>query len=95
MNWLGHEGLRPVQTLNDKEKVKCKTSYGLFEVLSDKFEPQHNETILSFQHCKNDERENENVEEWMGCLTINANECGYTANDRSMKEQVGVAYMRI
>ena len=46
INSLGCEGLRLIQTLNDSEKEKCKTSTGLFEVLSEKFKPQHNETIL-------------------------------------------------
>ena len=31
--------------------------------------------------------QNENVEEWMGCLRIKANECGYKENDRRLKEQ--------
>ena len=43
---LGCEGLRFVQILNDEEK-KCKTSSGLFEVLSDKCNPQYNEIIIT------------------------------------------------
>ena len=39
MNWLGHEGLRFLQTLKPEEKEKCKTSSGLFKVLRDKFKP--------------------------------------------------------
>ena len=42
MNWLGHEGLRFIQTLTDNEQVKCKTGWGFFKVLSEKFKPQHN-----------------------------------------------------
>ena len=51
MKWLGLEGLRFVQTLNDREQEKCKTSSGLFEVLSEKLRLQHNETILTLQYC--------------------------------------------
>ena len=46
MNWLGCEGLRFVQTLNDEEQAKCKTSSELLGVLSDKFKPTHNEIKL-------------------------------------------------
>ena len=47
MNWLGCEEFSFVQTLPDNEKVKCQTSSGILEVLSDKLIPQHNEAILS------------------------------------------------
>ena len=40
LNWLGHEGLIFVQTLNDEEQEKNRTSLGLFEVQSDKFKSQ-------------------------------------------------------
>ena len=40
MSWPRCEGFRLVQTLNDGEKEKCKTSSGLFEVLNEKFKPQ-------------------------------------------------------
>ena len=52
MNWLGCKGLRFVQTLNDREQEKCKTSSDLFEVLSEKFKLQHNEAILAVLNCK-------------------------------------------
>ena len=42
-NWLGSEGLRFMQTLKEEEQEKCGTSMGLFQVLSEKFKPQHNE----------------------------------------------------
>ena len=51
LDWLGHEGLRFVQTLTDNEQEKFKVSSDLF-TLSEKFKPQHNETILSLQYCK-------------------------------------------
>ena len=68
MNWLGYEDLGFVQTLNNEEKEKCKTSSGLFEVLSDKFKPEHNKMILSLQYCKLEREQYENVEEWLGYL---------------------------
>ena len=37
MNWLGCEGLRLVQALNDETKRKCTTNAELFETLSEKF----------------------------------------------------------
>ena len=42
-----------------KEKKNAKL--GLFEVLRDKFKPQHNETIL-LQFCKIAEEQSENAE---------------------------------
>ena len=56
MNWLGYKGLRLVQTLNDREQEKCKTSSGLFEVLNEEFKLQQNETILSLQYFQFRER---------------------------------------
>ena len=52
MNWQDCEGLRIVQTLIDNEQEEYQTSSGLFEVLSEKFKPQHHETMLSLQYCK-------------------------------------------
>ena len=42
MNWLGYERLRFAQTLNHTEQQRCRISAGLFEVLCEKFKPQHN-----------------------------------------------------
>ena len=51
-NWLGREGLQLIQAFTNSEKEACKTEEGLFATLSEKFKPQHNETILSLQYCK-------------------------------------------
>ena len=64
LNWLGHEGLRFMKTLNDEEKEKFKTNPGLFKTLSDKFKPQHNEKMLSLQHCKLIGEQNQNAKKW-------------------------------
>ena len=48
----------------------------LLEVLSDKFKPQHNETVLSLQYCKLTREQNENAEDWMVNLIIKENEYG-------------------
>ena len=40
MNWLGSDGLRLMQTLNDSEEEKSRTSAGLFEVFDEKFKPK-------------------------------------------------------
>ena len=45
MNWLGCEELSFVQALSDTEQEECRISAGLFEVLSENFKLQHNETI--------------------------------------------------
>ena len=46
----------------------------LFEVLSEKFKPKHNETILPLQFCKLIRQQNKNADEGMGHLRIKANE---------------------
>ena len=60
---------------------------GLFEVLSKKFKPQHNETILLLQYWKLIREQSENAGEWMDCLRLKENECKYRAKDRKLKEQ--------
>ena len=55
-----------MQTLNDEEKEKCRTSTGLFEVLSAKFRTHDNETNLSLQYCKLVKEQNGNAKEWIG-----------------------------
>ena len=87
INLLGHEGFRLIQTLNDNEKVKCKTSTGLFEVITQNFKLQHNDTILLLQYCKLIREEKENTEEWMAWLRVKANEFVYIEKDRRFKEQ--------
>ena len=75
-----------MQTLNDEEQGRCKTSVVLFGVLSEKFKPWHNETLLPLQYCKLIRQESVNAEEWMDCLKIRANECEYKEK-RIIKEQ--------
>ena len=52
-----------MQILNDIEHEKCRTSAGLFEVLSEKFKAQYNETLMSLQPCRLTGEQNENAEE--------------------------------
>ena len=87
MSWLGHEGLQFMQIFNDTEQEKCRPSAGLFEVASEKFKPQHNETILSMQYCKLTREQNENAEEWMGRIRLKVIECSFKERDRRLKEQ--------
>ena len=68
IKWLGCEEAMFVQTFNNNEQEKCKTSSGLFEVLSEKLKPQHNETVSSLRYSKQIREEKENAEEWMGHL---------------------------
>ena len=50
--------------------------------------PQHSEIILSLQYCKPVREQNTNIEEWLWCLRIKANRCGYKEEDRRLKEQL-------
>ena len=86
-NWLGRKGLQYLETLRNAEKETCKTLESLFEILSNKFETQYNETIKSLPFRKLHQYDDENVEEWMGRLHLAAVECNYQEVDRQLKEQ--------
>ena len=57
-------------------------------MLTEKFRPKHNGTILSLQNCKQVGEEKESAEEWMGHLRVKANECEYKERARMLKEQL-------
>ena len=59
----------------------------MFEVLSEKFKLQPNETILLLQYCKLIGDQNEKAKEWMGCNTIETNDSG-CKKDRRLKLQL-------
>ena len=69
------------------EKETCNTLEGLFGTLTNKFKPQYNERIKSFQFRKLYRYDDENVEEWMGIQCVAAGECNYQEVDRQLKEQ--------
>ena len=48
LNWLGWEGLRFMQTLDEEEQEKCRTIMGLFKVLCTSSSPSMTE---QFCHC--------------------------------------------
>ena len=75
--WLGRKGFQYIETLTTTEKETCITLEGLFNMLTNKFKPQYNETIKSLQFRKLCRYEDENVEEWMGRLWVAAVECNY------------------
>ena len=56
-------------------------------MLSNKFKPQHNETILSLHYCKVTRAQNKNAKEWIGYLKVKANEFRYKKEDKRLKEQ--------
>ena len=60
---------------------KMQNNSGLFGIPSDKFNHQHNETILSLQYWKLTREQNENEEECIGNLSIKADKCGYKEED--------------
>ena len=71
----------------ENEKEACSTLEGLVNMLADKFKPQYNETIKSFQFRKLYRLENESADEWMGRLHVALAECNYRELDRQLKEQ--------
>ena len=86
-NWLGRKGLQYLETLTTVEKEMCNTLEGLFKTLSNKFNPQYNETIKLLQFRKLYRYDEENVEKWMGRLHVVAVKCNYQEVDRQLKEQ--------
>ena len=76
-NWLGRKGIKYLETLTTTEKETCHTFEGLFDMLTNKFKPQYNETIKLLQFRKLCRYEDENIEEWMGRLWVAAVECNY------------------
>ena len=70
------------------EEEKCKTTKELFPVLSYRFKPHQNCTIMSLQ-CKNLQRKgNESKHEWMSRMYRNVAECEYREYDRLLTEQL-------
>ena len=70
LNWLDWDGLRFIDTLNDEEQVKYRTSTKLFKVLGDTFKPEHNEITTSLQYFKLAWQQSKNADEWIGHLRI-------------------------
>ena len=67
-NWLGRKGLQFLESLTNKEKVTCSMLEGLFEILTNKFRLQFNETIKSLQFCKLSRQDGEVLKNgWVGC----------------------------
>ena len=52
MNWLDQEGTLHLNTFMQEEKEKCKTTKGLFSVLSNRLKSCHNHSI-TFYNTKN------------------------------------------
>ena len=61
--WLGREGLQLLQIFVNTKKEVCKTVKGLFSILVGKFQPHHNEIILSLQYCKLKRKRHESTKE--------------------------------
>ena len=86
-NWLGRKGLHYIESLTEREKEKCGTLEGLFDMLATKFRPQYNQTIKLLQFRQLHRTEGEGVDEWMGRLHMVEAECGYKEIDRQLTEQ--------
>ena len=69
------------------EKEACKTAYGLFSTLGEKFKLHQKETIVSLQYCKLKRKSLESSQEWMCRLQIKATNYKYEGYDRKLKEQ--------
>ena len=65
-NRLGRKGLHFLESLTWVEQEGWNTTEGLFTTLNNKFKPQYNEAIKSFQYHKLSRQMNKNAEEWMG-----------------------------
>ena len=66
-----------MKTLTAAEQELCKNAKGLFDILSEKFNPQRKETILYLQYCKVKRNSDESEEELIGRLRLKAIECKY------------------
>ena len=60
-------------------------------MLSEKFKPQQNETILSLQNCKLITEVEESAREGMECVRVKANECEY--RHRMLQQRVQKAIL--
>ena len=76
-NWYGRKGCQYLETLTATEKETCNALEGLFEIITNKFKPQYNETFKSLQFRKLYRYDYENVDEWMERLWVAAVECNY------------------
>ena len=47
-NWLGREGKQLLVDIKDAEQEMCENVKGLYDVLSEKCKPQHNETLSPY-----------------------------------------------
>ena len=73
--------------LTHTEKDIYNKLEGLFQILTNKFRPQFNETIKSLQFHKLSRQNEETAEEWMGRLWLSVKEFNYKELDRQLKEQ--------
>ena len=67
-------------------QIHQNTSLGIYEVLSEKFRPQHYKTTMSLQDCQLVREEKESANEWKGCLIVKANDCKYKDRDSKLKK---------
>ena len=73
-----------METLNSSREKVSNEEEGLFEMFSNKFKLQYNETIKSLLFHKFVRQHDENAEEWIGRLRIAAIECNYKETDRQL-----------
>ena len=68
-------GLQLIKTFTNEEKENCKTTKGLFTVLSQKIKPCHNRIVLFLQYHKLKRKSHESAQLWMGKLQTRATDC--------------------
>ena len=83
-NLLGREGLHSFRLSQKKNKTHANFC-GLFGIITIKFRPQYNKTILSLQYCKLS-RQAETAEDWIGRLRIMTVDCKFA----NIKKQIGI-----
>ena len=60
-SWLGREAVQIIKALTAAGQEICENIKGLFDTLSGKFKPQHNEAILYLKYCKIIQNADENA----------------------------------
>ena len=86
-NWSGREGLQLIKTFTTAMEETCKTTRGLFSILSVKLKPIHKQIVLSLQYCKCKRKSPESDEEWVGRLHTKATDCECKECDRRLTKQ--------
>ena len=88
LSWMVRVQVPPISSNTTwRRKRKMQIKHRAFNILSEKFRPQHNENILPIKYSMLSWEEYESRKEHMGWLRFKANECDYKECDRCLEEQ--------